>query len=147
MNVKVKKKTPQHGFYNHRAVPQVSALHIICVLLVVLNPSLLVLILPTYKRFLQLWAQILVLCLIKQPERCSSITTDSSGCLTHNRTALSHPTLFSKYVHKCTGEHQWAQRRPCWRLLLHPRIINPPSDRQAEPERLDTAGQVIYGSK
>lgn len=71
-----------------------------------------------------------------------------SGSLTHSRAALSHPTLFfPKYVHKCTGEHRWAQRRLCWRSLQRPRIINPPSDRQAEPERLGTVGQVIYGSK
>lgn len=49
-------------------------------------------------------APLLVLYLIKQPERLGGIITDGSGGLTCNRTALSHPTLFSKYVHKCTGE-------------------------------------------
>lgn len=142
-----KKTTPQNSFHQHPALPQVWALHFICVPRVVLIPSLLVLILPTYKGFRAgMCAPLLVLYLIKQPERLGGIITDSSGGLTCNRTALSHPTLFLNMYTSAQERAQWPRRRPLWRSPLHPRIINPPSDRQPEPERLDTEGQVIYGS-
>lgn len=67
---------------------------------------------------------ILVLCLIKEPERWRCITTAVWP-------STQPPHTFSKYVHKCTGERQWAQRRLCWCSVLHPRVINPTSDRQA----------------
>lgn len=143
-----KKKTPQHGFYNHPAFPLVSAPRIICVALVVLNLSLLLLILPTYKRFLQRWALWCQCCVSLSSRRGAAASQQIAQVVWP--TAKQHsptPHFFSKYVHKCIGEHQWAQRRRCWHSLLHPRIINPTLDRQAEPERLDTVGQVIYGSK
>lgn len=71
MNVEEKKRPYSVAFYSHHpALPRVSALHCICVRLVVLNLNLLVLILPTYKRLSHGCVLRFQCCyLIKQPER------------------------------------------------------------------------------